>query len=117
MILISGFLFCLSILVDANDTRKILLKNYKTPKSNKGAIKNEDIFPIFMDKTKSTKLIVLFVPLIIFVISCAILVLSWITPIENRLSYDQTYKNIFLILYILFGVVIGSITALKLKNY
>ena len=59
LILLGGFVFCLSILIDANATRMILIENYKisTPPNNN---KNENIiFPIFMDKIKSIKILVL----------------------------------------------------------
>lgn len=118
LILLGGFVFCLSILIDANAIRKILLKNYKvSPQSNNVAIKNEDIFPIFMDKINSIKVLVLFIPLIIFVISCIVIVLSWATSTESTFGYDEIYRYIFLILYISFGIIVSVISILQLKDY
>ncbi|MDR4512826.1 MAG: hypothetical protein MRJ93_14095 [Nitrososphaeraceae archaeon] len=126
LLLISGFIFCLSILSDANSTRKILLKNYKIPhqhittlekEESNSTINTEDIFPIFMDRTKSIKALVLFVPLFIFVISCVVIVLSWYNSTESTFGYDQNYRHIFLILYALFGIIGGIITCFQIKKY
>ena len=125
LILLGGFVFCLSILNDANNIRKIILENYKIPTQSKVAnkctddnkIKNEDVFPIFMDKINSIKIIILFIPLIIFVISCIVIVLSWANSTESTLGYDEIYRYIFVILYILFGIFVSIISILLLKRY
>jgi hypothetical protein len=109
---VGGFLVCSSFIIQTFRYRKNYLNsypNYQTVNQATGQIRNLNTqekvstAPLWLDKQSSPermvgRFLVLLVPLAIFIASLYLINYSWNIP-GSTFGYDETYRNVFRILY------------------